>query len=70
MDDDDELNFQNSTMCHICEKPLHEDRVLDLSHMTGKYIGPAHNACNLIELKVELKCLCFFIMERDMTAIL
>ena len=30
-----------------CEKPLESDSVYDHCHITGKYRGAAHNACNL-----------------------
>ena len=36
--------------CHICEKPLSDkpsERIHDHCHLTGKYRGAAHNACNL-----------------------
>ena len=35
--------------CHICEKPFAcaGDSVRDHCHITGKYRGAAHNACNL-----------------------
>ena len=36
-------------VCHICEKPFAcaADSVRDHCHITGKYRGAAHNACNL-----------------------
>ena len=36
-------------VCHICEKPFvgTTDSVRDHCHITGKYRGAAHNACNL-----------------------
>src|SRR6056300_692760 len=43
----DEENYKNATECHICEKPLAGDKVLDHDHITGNYRGAAHNACNL-----------------------
>ena len=45
----DEQDFQNATTCHICEKPLGDDKVRDHCHITPGYNfrGAAHNACNL-----------------------
>jgi len=43
----DRENYKQATHCHICEKPLGEDKVLDHDHLTGKYRGAAHNACYL-----------------------
>ncbi len=55
-------NFEQATHCHIGEKSLSEgvkcrghceedcecsERVRDHCHITGHYIGAAHNACNL-----------------------
>ena len=39
--------FNTATSCHVCEKPLQQDKVLDHCHITGKYRGAAHNTCNL-----------------------
>lgn len=59
----DELqNYENSTMCHICEEQLYSmdelnimskvddekcRKVLDHNHLTGEYRGAAHNICNI-----------------------
>jgi len=40
-------SYNNATHCHICDKELNGDKVLDHCHFTGKYRGPAHNNCNL-----------------------
>ena len=45
--DKDETNFNISTDCHICHKPLYDDKVKDHCHQTGKYLGASHNKCNL-----------------------
>ena len=44
-----ERKFQRSTKCYICEKKFTEKsiKVRDHCHITGKYRGPAHKACNL-----------------------
>ena len=40
--------FKKSTKCHICELKLDDfAKVRDHCHFTGKYIGAAHNVCNL-----------------------
>ena len=49
MTSEDILNHDTATNCHICEKPFAcaGDSVRDHCHITGKYRGAAHNACNL-----------------------
>ena len=39
--------FNKAEICHICNNPLHEDKVRDHCHFTGVYRGAAHNSCNL-----------------------
>jgi len=43
----DQKAFYQAVDCHICGEPLGEDRVRDHCHITGKFRGAAHNACNL-----------------------
>ena len=45
----DESNFKKATRCHICKKKYgkSDERVRDHCHITGKYRGSAHAACNL-----------------------
>ena len=43
----EELGFQKSTDCHICENPLNDDKVRDHCHLMGRYRGAAHSQCNL-----------------------
>ena len=45
----DECNFKKATSCYICKKEYKEDEepVRDHCHITGKYRGSAHAACNL-----------------------
>ena len=45
----DECNFKKATRCHICNKKYKKDEepVRDHCHITGKYRGSAHSACNL-----------------------
>jgi len=40
-------SFANATDCHICGEELDHDKVRDHCHITGKYRGAAHKACNL-----------------------
>ena len=44
---EDWLAFRIAETCHVCDKPLDGDSVRDYSHITDKYRGSAHNACNL-----------------------
>ena len=49
----DKLVYDNSTNSHICNEELIEDRVRDHCHLSGKFIGAAHEVCNL-KCKVPL----------------
>ena len=42
-----EQEFQEETVCHICENLLNDDKVRDHCHLTGRYRGAAHSKCNL-----------------------
>ena len=46
-DDETPDEYHTATHCWICEKELNGDKVLDHCHITGKYRGAAHKACNL-----------------------
>ena len=61
----EEEEFQSATTCYLCKESLFNkskdvrDAVRDHDHMTGKYIGAAHNACNLnrkVPRKIPLFC--------------
>jgi hypothetical protein len=43
----DTTTHETAQDCDVCEKPLNGDSVRDHCHITGKYRGAAHNACNL-----------------------
>ena len=43
----DKIVYDNTTLCHICNKELGEDRVRDHCHLTGKFRGAAHEVCNI-----------------------
>jgi len=45
--EDDEKLFDETTLCHICNKDLGEDRVRDHCHISGKFRGAVHNSCNI-----------------------
>ena len=38
---------RSAERCHVCDKPLEGRYVRDHCHITGKYRGAAHYACNL-----------------------
>ena len=42
----DQKNYKNSKVCHICEKDFNNDKVWDHCHITGKFRGAAHDNCN------------------------
>ena len=51
---EEEREFQEATVCHICNESLftdwiknERDAVRDHCHMTGSFIGAAHSNCNL-----------------------
>ena len=56
MTDDDEPDFKQAKECHICGSKYGEKdiRVSDHCHITGKYRGSAHQACNL-KLRINPK---------------
>ena len=43
----DKMGYDNSTLCHICNEELGEDRVRDHFHLSGTFRGAAHVVCNL-----------------------
>ena len=43
----EKLAYDNSTLCHICNEELGKDRVHDYCHLSGKFRGASHKACNL-----------------------
>ena len=47
MTDENQADFEAATHCHICGEALESDRVRDHWHVSGKYRGAAHKACNL-----------------------
>ena len=59
MTPEEEESFQQSTICWLCEQALHDDKVRDHDHPTGKYRGAAHNRCNLNCKKSQVRILYF-----------
>jgi len=45
--EEEEEEFQNAVYCHLCNNELGSDRVRNHNHLSGKYLGSAHNSCNL-----------------------
>ena len=47
--DEENKFYENQKFCCICKKRFKKDnkKVRDLCHFTGKYIGAAHNKCNM-----------------------
>ena len=43
----DKLVNDNSTLCHIYNEELGKDRVREHCHLSGKFMGAAHEICNL-----------------------
>ena len=50
MSEEDERQFEEASVCHICEKQFDEEsvKVRDHDHLTSKYRGAAHDSCNLM----------------------
>jgi hypothetical protein len=45
--DEEILTYNEASLCHICGLELGEDRVRDHDHLSGKFRGAAHMACNV-----------------------
>ena len=59
MTDDNCISFNQAVICHICSKDLNGDKVRDHCHLSGTYLGAAHNSCNLNRKeskKIPLQC--------------
>ena len=44
---EEEEDYNNQKVCHICKKEFIDDKVKDHCHYTGKYRAAAHSTCNL-----------------------
>ena len=47
MSEEEEVQFQSSNTCWICEKLIVEGKVRDHCHVTEKFRGSAHWSCNI-----------------------
>ena len=62
----EEESFQQSKVCWLCERELHDDtegalhKVRDHDHLTGMYRGAAHNKCNLNCKKSQVRLFLYF----------
>ena len=45
--EEEEIDFKNSNICHICETKITDGKVRDHCHLTGKYRGAACKVCNI-----------------------
>lgn len=61
LNNDDLLKFEKAEKCHFCNKKFSEIdiKVRDHCHVTGKFIGAAHQLCNL-NVRTSLKIPVFF----------
>ena len=46
MTKEDVEDYTNKNTCQFCEKEISIGKVRDHCHLTGKYTGQSHNACN------------------------
>ena len=49
MTQNDVNKYEESNVCHICEETIDVDdvKVKDHNHLTGKFVGAAHQSCNV-----------------------
>ena len=47
MTDSQKKEHDRTKICHICDKIILQNKVRDHDHISGEYIGAAHNGCNL-----------------------
>ena len=46
-DDEAKEKFESATHCHVCTKPIGDDKVREHCHFTGEFRGAAHQQSNL-----------------------
>ena len=39
--------YEGTDVCHICEKTIDNVKVKDHNHLTGEFVGAAHQSCNI-----------------------
>lgn len=44
---EDWVKIKRASSCYLCDRPLGQDRVRDHDHLNGRFLGMAHNKCNL-----------------------
>lgn len=47
LDAEQREQVMSAVNCHICHKPLENDRAMDHDHISGEFVGVAHKSCNL-----------------------
>ncbi|KAK9751738.1 Recombination endonuclease VII [Popillia japonica] len=47
LNSDEQIAFDNSELCYICQSALDDTKVRDHCHLTGTFRGAAHSKCNL-----------------------
>ena len=49
MTQDDVNRYEENNVCHICERSIdiNDPKVKDHNHLTGEFVGAAHQSCNL-----------------------
>ena len=58
----DELVYDNSTLCHICNEELGKDKVRDHCHLSRKLRGSAHEVLPKIQVfNVYPSCISQFV---------
>lgn len=67
MTTNDNISFQNATVCNICGEKFTDtnDKVRDHCHLSGKYRGAAHNKCNLMHQITKVMPVVFHNLDYD-----
>lgn len=66
-------NFNESECCYLCNEPfsLEDWKVRDHDHLSGEFLGPCHNSCNLkAQKQYVLPCVFQNLMKYDMHLII
>ena len=46
---------RSADVCYLCQETMSDDeKVLDHDHLTGQFLGVAHNACNLLRREKQV----------------
>ncbi len=58
-EEQDSIRESDDNVCHICDGPIeYGEAVLDHDHLTGKFVGTAHDRCNLLR-REQLRLTCY-----------